>query len=142
MAVGEVVRLAAVGHIGLPSRTRGDTVAALVDTGPYARVRNPLYLGNLLLFAGLGVLLWPWALLLVPALAVEYHLIVRWEEANLRARLGEPYLAYLARVPRWAPLGPPRPGTWSAARALRSERSTLLAIAAVLGFVVLRASAL
>jgi len=142
MAGGEGIRLWAVGHIGLPSRTRGEDVGGLVDSGPYARVRNPLYLGNLLLFAGLGVLLWPAAGFLVPASALEYHFIVRWEEANLRRQLGAPYVDYLARVPRWIPTGTPRPGAWSGARALRSERSTLLAIVVVLVFVTLRSSAL
>ena len=40
--------------------------------GPYARLRNPLYVGNLLLFAGIGVIQWPSALLCVPLLAL-YH---------------------------------------------------------------------
>lgn len=137
VAAGEAVRLAAVGHIGLPSRTRGDDVGALVDTGPYAWVRNPLYVGNLLLWAGLGVVAWPAALVVVPLLCAYYAVIVRWEEANLAARLGEPYRSYLARVPRWLPRppgGPPR-GGWSLARAVRSERSTFLALAVVLALV-------
>lgn len=138
VALGEGIRLAAVGHIGPPSRTRGADVGALVDTGPYARLRNPLYLGNALLFAGLGVVLWPWALAAVPLLAVHYGLIVRWEEANLDARIGAPYRDYRARVPRWLPLGAPRPGRWDARRALRSERSTLIALVVVLAAVATR----
>ncbi|MFZ5478369.1 MAG: methyltransferase family protein [Myxococcota bacterium] len=135
---GEAVRLWAVGHIGLPSRTRGDGVAGLVDTGPYARLRNPLYVGNLLLWAGLGVVLWPWALVAVPLLAVYYARIVAWEEENLLSRIGAPYAAYCARVPRWLPTGVPRPGRWDLARALRSERSTLLALAVVLALLFAR----
>jgi protein-S-isoprenylcysteine O-methyltransferase Ste14 len=141
MALGEGVRLWAVGHIGTPSRTRGDDVGVLVDTGPYARVRNPLYVGNLLLWAGLGVVTWPWALVAVPALLLHYTLIVRWEEANLAVRLGPPYAAYLARVPRWLPLGAPRRGRWDVRRAFRSERSTLLALAAVTAVLLARGAA-
>ncbi|MDP2313246.1 MAG: isoprenylcysteine carboxylmethyltransferase family protein [Pseudomonadota bacterium] len=143
LGAGEVVRLAAVGHIGLPSRTRADDVGALVRSGPYGWVRNPLYLGNLLLYAGLGVVLWPSALVAVPILAVYYELIVRWEERNLAARIGEPYRRYLAEVPRWVPRAPSRraDGAWRLATAVRSERSTLVAIGVVLVLLWLRARA-
>jgi hypothetical protein len=36
-------------------------------------------------------------------LALEYHAIVRWEEALLESRLGQAYRDYAARVPRWIP---------------------------------------
>ena len=131
MTVGEGIRLAAVGHIGLASRTRGDGVGPLVESGPYARMRNPLYAGNVLLFAGLGIVLWPTALFAVPLIALHYSWIVRWEKRNLAERLGRPYRDYVARVPRWWPTGAPHPGRWDVRRALRSERSTLFALAAV-----------
>jgi protein-S-isoprenylcysteine O-methyltransferase Ste14 len=142
IGVGEGVRLWAVGHIGLPSRTRGADVGDLVDTGPYARVRNPLYVGNVLLFAGLGVIVWPWALVATPLLLLHYHLIVRWEEGNLGRRLGGAYADYVRRVPRWLPLGPGRAGGWDPRRALRSERTTLLVVGGVLGILILRGPAL
>lgn len=132
MAVGEGLRLWAVGHIGRVSRTRADDVGALRDTGPYARLRNPLYVGNILLFAGFGLVQWPWVLVLVPLLALYYDRIVRWEEENLRARLGAPYTDYCARVPRWFPSGAAREGVWSAKEALRSERGTLVVLTVVL----------
>lgn len=141
LAAGEALRLWAVGHIGLPSRTRGADVGPLVDTGPYARTRNPLYLGNQLLFLGLGLVFWPGALVVTPLLALHYAFIVRWEEANLAERLGAPYRDYCARVPRWLPTGPGRAGGgWSAARALRSERTTLVLLGLVLGLAVARAA--
>lgn len=132
MAVGEGLRLWAVGHIGRVSRTRGAEVGALVTTGPYGRTRNPLYLGNQLLFAGLGVLAWPLALVGVPLLAVHYALMVRWEEARVRETHGAAWEEWAKRVPRWLPLGPGAAGAWSLAEALRSERTTLGVLAAVL----------
>lgn len=135
---GESLRFWAVGHIGRISRTRLGEVGGLVDRGPYARLRNPLYVGNLLIFAGIGVIQWPWVLISLPLLALYYQLIIRWEEKNLLEKLGEPYGDYLARVPRWLPLGRPRAGSWSGQEALRSERSTLLAIAGILAALVLR----
>jgi protein-S-isoprenylcysteine O-methyltransferase Ste14 len=143
MVLGEGVRLAAVGHIGPASRTRDDSATRVVDTGPYAIVRNPLYIGNLCLWAGLGVLLWPWALVAPMLLGCEYVFIVRWEEHNLRRQLGLPYEAYCARVSRWWP----RPsadgvvGRWDGRMALRSERSTLLVIVLALAVASLRAVA-
>lgn len=140
LALGEAIRLAAVGHIGTPSRTRGADVGPLVTSGPYGWVRNPLYVGNLLLYAGLGIVTWPSAAVAVPLLAVYYALIVRWEEANLATRLGAPYRTYLTTVPRWLPRPPAAAaeGSWSLARALRSERSTLVALAVVLGLLLVR----
>lgn len=138
VALGEGVRLAAVGHIGPRSRTRAADVGGLVDTGPYARLRNPLYVGNILIFGGLGVVAWPWAPICVVLLGIHYTFIVRWEEANLASRLGEPYRDYLARVPRWWPSGPSRPGAWDPRRALRSERATLIVLAVVLTAMALR----
>ena len=140
IALGEALRLWAVGHIGRPSRTRGDDVSRLIDSGPYARARNPLYIGNLLIFAGLGTILWPWVFVTVPLLALYYDRIVRWEEQNLGLQLGAPYLDYQTRVSRWGFGGSASPsaGQWNAREALRSERSTLLALTVILGGVVLR----
>ncbi len=102
---GEALRVWGVHHIGAISRTRSDRLGPLVLTGPFAHVRNPLYIGNMLLWAGFALaarILW-----LAPAIVVflglEYHAIVRWEERLLEARLGAAYRAYAARVPRWMP---------------------------------------
>ena len=104
-AIGEALRLWAVHHIGAVSRTRSERLGPLIASGPFARVRNPLYLGNIVLWAGFAVaarLVWL-APLVVLLLAVEYHAIVRWEEQLLEKRLGDDYRTYTARVPRWWP---------------------------------------
>ena len=138
----ELLRLWAVRHIGVISRTRSDRLGPLVATGPFAVVRNPLYLANIALWTGFALaarLTW-----LVPVfiavLGVEYHAIVRWEEGLLEARRGEDYGAYVARVPRWMPSF--RTGRPAAAHpqhpwrdTLFSERGTLIAIA--VGYVLL-----
>ncbi len=139
MGLGESLRLWAVGHIGRISRTRQEEVGELVDVGPYARLRNPLYVGNMLLFVGIGTIQWPGALFCVLLLPAYYHHMVRWEEKNLLEKLGDPYRDYLRRVPRWLPGGPPKTGRWSLQTALRSERSTLIAIGIILAALLLRA---
>jgi protein-S-isoprenylcysteine O-methyltransferase Ste14 len=138
--LGEALRLAGVRHIGVVSRTRIDRSGPLVTTGPFAHVRNPLYLGNTALWTGftLGAGL-PWlAPFVLVLLGVEYHAIVRWEEALLDSRLGESYRAYAARVPRWVPRltraraaqGPEsRAAKFSWRDTLFSERGTLVAVA-------------
>src|SRR3954465_3999925 len=102
---GEVIRLWGVHHIGVISRTRSDRLGPLVSTGPFGVVRNPLYVGNILLWVGFAVtarLLWL-APVVVILLGLEYHAIVRWEEQLLESRLGDTYRAYAARVNRWLP---------------------------------------
>ncbi len=129
-------------HIGAISRTRSDRLGPLIASGPFARVRNPLYLGNILLWMGFAVaarLLWL-APVVVLLLALEYHAIVRWEEQLLTTRIGEPYVRYTREVPRWVPsLTPdtstPAGTTFSWKQTVFSERGTLLAIGA--GFVLL-----
>ncbi len=83
----------------LPHKASG----ILVTGGPFARSRNPIYLANAALVAGLGLFagtLWgvPAAVLLALLTA---RLAIRGEERHLAARFGEAYEAYRARVPRW-----------------------------------------
>lgn len=138
-AAGEALRFWGVRHIGVISRTRSDRLGPLISTGPFGLVRNPLYIGNVLIWVGFTLtaqLAWL-APIVALLLAAEYHAIVRWEETLLESRLGEAYREYAARVPRWIPrsvptvppiqpLPPLRP--WSAV--LFSERGTLVAMAA------------
>jgi protein-S-isoprenylcysteine O-methyltransferase Ste14 len=120
-AAGEIIRLWAVHHIGTISRTRSDRLGPLIEDGPFAVVRNPLYLGNIALWVGFALaarLVWlaPVAALL---LGLEYHAIVRWEETLLDARFGDVYRTYARRVPRWLPLA--RPSAF--AKAMADRRS-------------------
>src|SRR5713101_6218554 len=105
VALGEAIRLWSVRHIGAISRTRSDRLGPLIASGPFALVRNPLYLGNVALWVGFAVSArLPWLAPIFGAiLAFEYHAIVRWEERLLEERLGERYRAYVAQVPRWVP---------------------------------------
>jgi protein-S-isoprenylcysteine O-methyltransferase Ste14 len=143
VAIGEGIRFWAVHHIGAISRTRSDRLGPLVSSGPFALIRNPLYVGNILLWTGFAVsaqLVWL-APVIAVLLALEYHAIVRWEEGLLAQRIGEPYVQYAARVPRWLPSLSSSPGaapagaTFSWRETLFSERGTLIAIGA--GFLLL-----
>jgi protein-S-isoprenylcysteine O-methyltransferase Ste14 len=152
VAAGEALRLWSVHHIGAISRTRSDRLGPLVAAGPFALVRNPLYIGNIALWAGFAVtaqLLWV-APAIILLLALEYHAIVRWEEELLAARLGDAYRDYARRVRRWLPAFPaavtssppaisfPGPATFSWRQTLFSERGTLIAILAGIALLLLK----
>jgi len=83
--------------------------AALVADGPYRHVRNPLYLGNVLLALGMGALAsrTGFVVLQVLMLLFCYRLIFR-EEAELCAAQGEQYEAFKKAVPRLCPSLTPR----------------------------------
>jgi protein-S-isoprenylcysteine O-methyltransferase Ste14 len=146
VAVGEVIRLWAVLHIGAISRTRSDRLGPLVASGPFAYVRNPLYVGNIFLWAGFSIaarLVWL-APIVVALLALEYHAIVRWEEQLLTARIGEPYVRYVRDVPRWIPsfsasVQSPSEAAFSWRATFFSERGTLIAIGAAFALLWLKA---
>jgi protein-S-isoprenylcysteine O-methyltransferase Ste14 len=69
----------------------------LVDAGPYAVVRHPVYSGGILFAAGISLALSPWALAGTAALAVVWALKARVEERFLLAQYSA-YAAYCART--------------------------------------------
>lgn len=75
----------------------------LVETGPYRFTRNPMYLGFLLLFAGIGFLAsLDWHLpLLVPLWYALHHWVVLPEERYLSRKFGARYDDFRARTRRW-----------------------------------------
>jgi len=76
----------------------------LVADGPYRRVRNPLYFGNVLLALGMGLLAsrTGYAVIVIGMTAFCLRLIRR-EEAELQQSQGESYRRYCAAVPRLLP---------------------------------------
>jgi protein-S-isoprenylcysteine O-methyltransferase Ste14 len=130
IAAGEAVRLAGVAAAGTVTRRRSRHVQRLVTYGIFGWVRNPLYIGNFLIWMGFVVVSGVYWFLPVAVLlfAVEYTLIVRYEEGVLESIFGEEYLAYKARTPRWFPRAPGAsqsgPHAWG--EAWRSEISTFM----------------
>lgn len=90
-------------------RLRKTTVRAdrsprrLVTDGPYARTRNPMYLGGIVILLGLAVLLGSSASFLAPLGygLVAHLLFLPAEEQVMRERFGDEYPEYRASVPTW-----------------------------------------
>ncbi|HXW76889.1 MAG TPA: isoprenylcysteine carboxylmethyltransferase family protein [Candidatus Eremiobacteraceae bacterium] len=78
--------------------------------GPYRYVRNPLYLGNVFLALGIGLLgpVTATIIVVLANLAIVYRLIAI-EESYLREAVGEPYVRYCSQVPRLFPRLTPAP---------------------------------
>ena len=76
----------------------------LVTTGIYAYVRNPQYLGILLLTFGMNI---QWltilTLLLWPALVIVYYRLAKEEAKEIEEKFGEEYLKYKQKVPMFIP---------------------------------------
>ena len=127
---GEAIRLSGVAAAGTETRRRSRTVHRLVTYGIFAWMRNPLYVGNFLIWMGFTVIsgvLWfiPVAIVLF---AIEYTLIVRYEEGVLESTFGEEYLRYKQRTSRWFPRPPgsDEEGEHHWGEAWKSEISTFM----------------
>jgi len=76
---------------------------AIVEGGPYAYTRNPLYVAMALVYAGLSARAnaLPAASLLPVVLHIVDRGVVRREERYLEGKFGEEYGRYKGRVRRW-----------------------------------------
>lgn len=77
----------------------------LTTTGPYEFVRNPLYIGNILVCVGAIIaseLLWLIPVTIFWCIAI-YSIVIRYEEEHLLKKYGDAYRRYLLEVPRWFP---------------------------------------
>lgn len=144
VVAGEALRVWSAGHL-----IKNEM---LVTSGPYRYTRNPLYLGRLLIFTGLCVMVrLPYGaswLLLLGGWAVFFGYYLprkeRVEPDRLRHLYGDAYERYYREVPALLPVrgawNRGAPGRWSAARARRNrEHWMVVGLAAVVAFLLWRA---
>ncbi len=147
--LGESLRFWGVSICGSETRTTGAVGATnLITDGPFGHVRNPLYVGNIMIYVGIGIMsnaLFPH--LQVIALLffiVQYQLIVSREEEHLQSAFGDEYKHYLENVPRFFPRLIRYKGEHSFHRSpdfrrgLRSETRTLQAFTIVVILILIR----
>jgi protein-S-isoprenylcysteine O-methyltransferase Ste14 len=92
---------------GIPARVEvAWTPQYLLLRGPYRLTRNPMYVGELLLWLGWAIVYGSALVFIVGALlaALMNFRAIPHEESQLEAEFGREYLAYKRQVPRW--LGP------------------------------------
>ena len=147
--IGEFFRLWGVSHAGSETRTTdGVGGTFLVVSGAFAYVRNPLYVGNMLMYFGIGIMSWA----LFPYLQIialvfffwQYTVIIKEEEGFLRSKYGKSYEEYCAAVPKLIPsfLKYKNPGLeqpeYQLRKGLRSERRTFQAFGIIILIIVIR----
>lgn len=147
---GELIRCWAVGYSGVT--TRGDRVEApkLITAGPYAHVRNPLYVGNFvtalgfsIAFTGKNSLAQKLALIggSLGIMAGVYATIIPHEEQFLRSQFGDEFERYCERVPALVPSAEPageQQGEWDASVIRDAESRTFATFGAMLGVLILK----
>ena len=105
--LGQTVRITTIGFDYIIRGGRNKRVYAedLVTGGLFAHSRNPLYVGNVTMILGMGLLSnsLVYLLLMVPAFYFIYECIIRAEERFLREKFGPGFAAYCRDVPRWGP---------------------------------------
>jgi len=122
---GELMRIWAVGYSGDTTRSDAVTASQLVTAGPYALVRNPLYLGNALIAIGFTIAfsggipssqaLWL-TVFVVVVLVFVYASVIPLEEEYLARNFGYKYTEYTTLVPRFIP--------WKGALAKAKQQGT------------------
>jgi len=130
--VGEALQWWAAGHLRKN--------VALSISGPYAYVRNPMYLGRFLVGLGFATTTCsPFVLIIYVVVFVAYaHARVQREEGRLQKLLGDPYLRYCENVPRWRPrlmpwdLAEPRAISWELVQTNHQHRVTIALVIAYL----------
>lgn len=132
--LGCALRILTLGFVPAETSGRntaqGQLAATLNTSGAYAAVRNPLYLGNCLIYVGIVLFsqnLWL-ATIMALALVPYYERIIAAEERFLSERFGAAYADWAARTPAfWPRLGaltwPDRP--FSLRNVIRREHVTV-----------------
>lgn len=87
-------------------------IRTLATDGPYAYVRNPLYLGNFLIGVGFCAVIWHVLIfgIFVVGFFLVYWITIKGEEERLAFRFGKDYTDYAGAVPRFIPRLSPYPG--------------------------------
>lgn len=108
MVIGALLGLACAGVFVLQGRGTPaifDAPRAFVVVGPYKYVRNPMYIGGLLLLMGFGFYERSISVLIfaVVLCLIVHLLVVFYEEPNLKRKFGTAYGDYQKAVRRWIP---------------------------------------
>jgi protein-S-isoprenylcysteine O-methyltransferase Ste14 len=148
---GEMLRCWAVGYSGVTTRSDRVIAPLLVTAGPYAYVRNPLYVGNFMTAAGFALAFTGGDSALkrlslvglgLGTMAAVYATIIPHEEEYLRKTFGASFDDYVARVPAVLPrLEPSEPqrGSYDPAVIASAETRTFVTFGLMLAALAFKA---
>lgn len=104
---GQAIRGATIGLAYIVRGGKDGKVYAedLVTRGIFSHCRNPLYVGNILMLVGVGILSNSliYMAVFIPLFLFIYQAIVLAEENFLRNKFGQSFNDYCSRVNRWVP---------------------------------------
>ena len=148
LLVGELIRMWSVSYAGGETRTTSVGAPSLCTAGPYGYVRNPIYVGNMLMYLGIVIIAGsPNLMLMVLAtmsfFIIQYSLIISLEEEKLDELFGPDYVTYksnvraiIPRFTRWKTDDDRRP--LSIIKLVKTEKRTLQNVAFILTLIVIR----
>ena len=135
IVIGESIRIYGVRFAGSATRTREVGAPSLCTSGPYSRCRNPLYLGNMIIYCGVvlmagGQFLWPLLFIVFVFFTLQYSMIISLEEETLVKLFGNEYQLYRESVPKLFPrispwLGNDKRVPLTIIQTLKTEKRTL-----------------
>ncbi|MBI4308074.1 MAG: isoprenylcysteine carboxylmethyltransferase family protein [Chloroflexi bacterium] len=107
----QAFRTWAAGYVGTLARERAVLGEVLITAGPYAYVRNPMYLGILVILLAFSLMsgLWFSPLIALTTYAFVYNKVIPYEEDYLAQKFKAEYAEYRSRVPRLWPMLRPYP---------------------------------
>jgi len=148
LVVGELFRIWAVRYAGGRTRTTKVGAPSLCTSGPFAYVRNPLYIGNIIIYSGVvliagGSMVWYMLCITLIFFIIQYSLIVSLEQETLNKMFGKEYVAYCKNVPAllprltpWKDAEPQQPLSFK--KVFRPEKSTIFNILLILILIFVR----
>ena len=148
LALGEFIRIWSVRYAGGATRTTAVGAPFLCTSGPFSMVRNPLYIGNMMIYTSFVLIagnenLWVMIGIIWIFFIVQYGMIVSLEENTLYSLFGDEYNVYRKNVSALIPrVSPWRGGTSTKPgrllKTLKTEKRTLQNIVLVLLLIIFR----
>ena len=105
---GEIIRLRSVSFAGGETRTMNVGASSICKSGPYSIVRNPLYIGNMMIYVGFAFVAGSVYVVTISSITfvyffIQYSLIISLEEEALEEKFGDEYITYKKLVPSILP---------------------------------------
>ena len=106
--IGEIIRLRSVSFAGGETRTMNVGASSICKSGPYSIVRNPLYIGNMMIYVGFAFVAGSVYVVTISSITfvyffIQYSLIISLEEEALEEKFGDEYITYKKLVPSILP---------------------------------------